>query len=198
MDRSGTNTLSRTGSADACQKDRILGFFRFVFVFEAKQLSGRPVSPQESLALESDAGTVAGESAASLGEAVLCRGHACKSLRARRQFSRPKDFGVSARRRRREARPKKGVPGAQLQGRRPRPVEWSSFLQDAAVALGDGLGRGAGARPLAARGGPAAGAVHRREATGDRRPCERQKGRENRAAACSGMASQPQYQCLRS
>eukprot|EP00439_Symbiodinium_sp_Y106_P069197 s4219_g11.t2 len=81
VDRSGTNTLSRTGSADACQKDRILGFFRFVFVFEAKQLSGRPVSPQESLALESDAGTVAGES----------------------------DFGVSARRRRREARPKKGV-----------------------------------------------------------------------------------------
>lgn len=50
VDRSGTNTLSRTGSA-------------------------------ESLALESDAGTVAGES----------------------------DFGVSARRRRREARPKKGV-----------------------------------------------------------------------------------------
>ncbi|CAE7422537.1 DNAH6 [Symbiodinium sp. CCMP2456] len=50
VDRSGTNTLSRTGS-------------------------------MESLALESDAGTVAGES----------------------------DFGVSARRRRREARPKKGV-----------------------------------------------------------------------------------------
>ena len=38
--------------------------------------------------------------------------------------------------------------------------------EDAAVAAGDRAGRGAGARALTARGRPAAGAVHRREATG--------------------------------
>ena len=42
--------------------------------------------------------------------------------------------------------------------------------EDAAVAAGDRAGHGAGARALTARGRPAAGAVHRREATGLRNP----------------------------